>query len=409
MIPPIEHFHVMEMVKDNEIDLVIDLVQQNTNLAKYVWTNKQTTLLHVAARMGQISLVRTITQIPNVNVHVKDALGQDALFHACKHKQREIVSYLLEHTDADATTRCIEWTALGIASAHGCKDICRMLMEHGAKLFATMIGDRDINCDTPYQEKSALWWYRQYCAVDTDRDGVDELVEIYMGIEELNDVYENDAEKQKLVTKHDAEIARITRQSEKDKSPLCALLFSDTCSDVEIETASGLKIPAHKCILAAKSDIFRTMFCSTSWLENCRSSDGKGRLSLATFSESAVRTMLSFMYVSVVHVDELVLDMEGVLELASQYMLNDLKAICDQQMHNYCERNDSSPDVLVHIFSMADHYNLIGFDQYKVWILTRPDVLASKSLSDLRDRRPELWAQLGLTKRMRYSEIPVQA
>ena len=118
---------------------------------------------------------------------------------------------------------------------------------------------------------------------------------------------------------------------------------------------------------------------------------------------------MSFMYVSVVHVDELVLDMEGVLELASQYMLNDLKAICDQQMHNYCERNDSSPDVLVHIFSMADHYNLIGFDQYKVWILTRPDVLASKSLSDLRDRRPELWAQLGLTKRMRYSEIPVQA
>ena len=408
-VPPKEHFPVMDMVKNNRIDEVVELIQQIPSLARYVWTNKRTTLLHKAAQKGQLRLVRTLTQVPNADVNVKDALGQDALFHACMNQKSEVVEYLVNETHANAKTRCIEWTALGIASAHGNDLICKMLIEKGANLFETMIGDININdADDNGTEKSALWWYRQFCRVgeEENRDGSEQLVLLYMGMEEFIHDGEKDEIRNELMTSHDAELTRCMQQKEKQMRPLSALLFSDTCSDVDIEVANQGVIPAHKCILASRSDIFATMFRSTTWLEN-NSSERKSRLNLATFSVDSVRTFLRYMYVSVVVDDELLVDLHGVLELASQYLMDDLKMECDRCIMNSIDtiqqQQQLDPEVLVNLLVATEHYNLPCFDHCKRIVMFRTDVLASKSLYDLREKHPELWTRLELTKRMRFS------
>ncbi len=123
--------------------------------------------------------------------------------------------------------------------------------------------------------------------------------------------------------------------------------------DVTI-VCQGVKFPCHKMVLAARSDVFRTMFSHTSTKEA-----QTNIVDIVDFDADAVRAMLDYLYT-----DEL--DKPGkyalrLLPLADKYNLTRLRLECECYL-----ANSITEDNAVHILLLADLHSLAGLSTIAV-------------------------------------------
>ncbi|XP_014238054.1 speckle-type POZ protein-like [Trichogramma pretiosum] len=101
------------------------------------------------------------------------------------------------------------------------------------------------------------------------------------------------------------------------------IFLNENLSDVTLRTASGIKIPAHRVVLAAASPVFRAMF-SHDMMENQSQS-----VDMADIGYEAAVEMLQYIYTGSVKTQEFSLTAK-VLAAAEKYQLEKLKSECER-------------------------------------------------------------------------------
>jgi speckle-type POZ protein len=97
------------------------------------------------------------------------------------------------------------------------------------------------------------------------------------------------------------------------------LLFSKDFSDVTLVSSDGKEIPVHRCILAARSSVFKTMVEKKSGVIVVDDIDGE-----------TMREMLRFIYTGTVENFETIA--LKLIYAAEKYDLPDLKSMCDTKL-----------------------------------------------------------------------------
>lgn len=134
------------------------------------------------------------------------------------------------------------------------------------------------------------------------------------------------------------------------------LFETKVCSDVTLNVA-GKELQAHKAILAARSPVFRKMFC------NDMKESNMNRVEIIDLESDVVEAMLKYMYTDGHSFEKiLVRDLGGpserqniaigLLRAADKYQLDRLRSICEQELCNHLSEN-----TVIAILLSADQYN----------------------------------------------------
>jgi len=149
-------------------------------------------------------------------------------------------------------------------------------------------------------------------------------------------------------------------------------------SDVVV-VAEKHEFPAHRAILAERSDVFRAMFHAD--MEEKRYS----RVVLEDMTADAVSDLLTFIYTDTApNVDTLALEL---LEAAEKYNILRLKAVCEAEL---AKRLDI--DNVIDRLIQADMYGASQLREAALqWITKRaPDIVATEHWKTLCEERPDL-------------------
>jgi len=151
-------------------------------------------------------------------------------------------------------------------------------------------------------------------------------------------------------------------------------------ADCTIRVAHRHQLRAHKCVLAAHSDVFRAMFFVHSDLRETRES----MVDIEDFPIEPIQIMLDYMYTGIAKIDERA---DEVLALADKYGVEHLKTICEQGLLNRLDRHNVCALLSIADIYSAKHLHLGCVDVVK---LNKKAVLSSDEWSQLRETRPHL-------------------
>ncbi|KAJ4364387.1 hypothetical protein N0V83_008980 [Neocucurbitaria cava] len=105
---------------------------ENDNRLDFHWPHYS--LLHIAAKKGEVDVIRFLLAHPNIDVNNKDKYGVSPLMVAAREGQLDAGRLLLEHKDIDINLRGpYGWPALESARVRGRKDFVDLLLSYGAK------------------------------------------------------------------------------------------------------------------------------------------------------------------------------------------------------------------------------------------------------------------------------------
>jgi speckle-type POZ protein len=117
--------------------------------------------------------------------------------------------------------------------------------------------------------------------------------------------------------------------------------FSDVILNIR-----GREFPAHKNILAARSEVFAAM------LQHPMKEQSTNQIEIEDIEPDVLQELLRFIYTGRVQVDKLETMATGLFIAADKYLLDELKMKCE----NYL-RNHMSPDVCVFLLLHGDLLN----------------------------------------------------
>ncbi|MCL7038726.1 hypothetical protein MKW94_010795 [Papaver nudicaule] len=100
-------------------------------------------------------------------------------------------------------------------------------------------------------------------------------------------------------------------------------------SDIQVKPGSGLPIPAHKFLLATRSEIFKTMLAS----DTCKAAPN-GSISLPEFNHEELKTFLEFMYRGNLAKEKFEKHFYSLSVAADKYVIPHLQKFCEQQLLN---------------------------------------------------------------------------
>ena len=110
------------------------------------------------------------------------------------------------------------------------------------------------------------------------------------------------------------------------KSSLYSLYSSGSYSDVTIRLNGKTEFKVHKCILASRSTKFECMLSSV-FMEGC-----SNNVEIENSSPELFKLLLMWIYCGEIKFPEDLLDVFKLMLLADEYMLNDLKEKCEEDI-----------------------------------------------------------------------------
>eukprot|EP01018_Ginkgo_biloba_P039143 Gb_08839 [translate_table: standard] len=147
---------------------------------------------------------------------------------------------------------------------------------------------------------------------------------------------------------NDARLLKANAEDDEAKLVFLRQIDFSSSSDVVILASEGVRFPAHRSILASKSEVFRAMF----------SSEMKERESEEIVIEDAtcesIGAFLSFLYTAEIGEETLGSNIEDVVRLSHRYNVDFLLSTCDEFIVNSL----LSEQTVVGFLRMAYVYNL---------------------------------------------------
>ncbi|MES1910331.1 MAG: hypothetical protein MHM6MM_009697 [Cercozoa sp. M6MM] len=128
---------------------------------------------------------------------------------------------------------------------------------------------------------------------------------------------------------------------------LSALLMDPTLSDVVFVCQDDVELRAHRCILAAWSDVFRRMFCS----QFKEGHQNVVTVKLPNVEASAVQLLLKYLYSGEAHLTAE--SSLSVLSLANMYQIESLKVLCKSFFSSHLNVMNACV-----FFGAADHFDV---------------------------------------------------
>ncbi|ETE58251.1 Ankyrin repeat domain-containing protein 16, partial [Ophiophagus hannah] len=112
-----------------EIEKIPDL---DRDVRQKHWEKSRDTLLHFAARHGQLDILRYLTEIVGMNIELVNVDYKRPLHEAASMGHRDCLLYLLERRAAVDCLKKADWTPLMMACTRRNLEIIRDLIQHGA-------------------------------------------------------------------------------------------------------------------------------------------------------------------------------------------------------------------------------------------------------------------------------------
>uniref|UniRef100_A0A8C6XJ28 Ankyrin repeat domain-containing protein 16 n=1 Tax=Naja naja TaxID=35670 RepID=A0A8C6XJ28_NAJNA len=112
-----------------EIEKIPDL---DRDVRQKHWEKSRDTLLHFAARHGQLDILRYLTEIVGMNIELVNVDYKRPLHEAASMGHRDCVLYLLERRAAVDCLKKADWTPLMMACTRRNVEIIQDLIQHGA-------------------------------------------------------------------------------------------------------------------------------------------------------------------------------------------------------------------------------------------------------------------------------------
>ena len=207
--------------------------------------------------------------------------------------------------------------------ADGCEkalEILKLLLEHGGSVRKT--SDNIFLWDVEGKERSVL--NHPTTALDLAL-----VLKKTLGIHRRDDHANLMDQVLVLMRNHDTEgrHAKIptVRVSGSLVDSMSNLLLSETLSDVTFVCPDGIRLPAHKCILAASSKYFHAVFTGP-WAEN---NNDSGEFQTQNSAES-MKKVLTFIYTGDTDSCMSSVEPESILSIATEYDIEPLIAVAEQ-------------------------------------------------------------------------------
>ena len=161
------------------------------------------------------------------------------------------------------------------------------------------------------------------------------------------------------------------------------------CTDVTLVAADKEEFRAHKAILAAQSDFFKTRF-SSRWQDQ-KSAESSDKVELTDVPGTVMEVMLSYMYTGEVAAIEKVAT--SVLPFAEEYGLEGLRKMCEQSL-----AKSLTSDNVVDLLITANAHNALDLKKVCMDYISSNVVSVKKSegwrkLKERQDYR-DLWVEV---------------
>ena len=140
--------------------------------------------------------------------------------------------------------------------------------------------------------------------------------------------------------------ASVSQQLLIEHLALC--LKSGKLCDTVLVSGDGVKVSAHKAVLAARSQVFRRMLCGPF----CESADSGAEVRVPGCSGSGLRAFIHYIYTDSGDVDDV--DALDLLEIADMHMLSGFKALCEKRISETVSIEDAA-----FLYEVAEWYSAL--------------------------------------------------
>ncbi|KAI3849747.1 hypothetical protein MKW98_026661 [Papaver atlanticum] len=132
-------------------------------------------------------------------------------------------------------------------------------------------------------------------------------------------------------------VEEVTKEKDGFLSDLAVAFREKIHSDIKVKPGGrGRAIPAHKFLLAARSEIFKTMLAS----DTCKVAPA-GSISLPEFSYEELKTFLEFLYGGSLAKEKFKKHFYTLTIAADKYVIPHLQKFCEQQILNMLDASNA--------------------------------------------------------------------
>lgn len=132
-------------------------------------------------------------------------------------------------------------------------------------------------------------------------------------------------------------VEEVTKEKDGFLSDLAAAFREKIHSDIKVKPGGrGRALPAHKFLLAARSEIFKTMLAS----DTCKVAP-TGSISLPEFSYEELKTFLEFLYGGSLDIEKFKNHFYTLTIAADKYVIPHLQKFCEQQILNMLDASNA--------------------------------------------------------------------
>ncbi|KAI3832410.1 hypothetical protein MKX03_020644 [Papaver bracteatum] len=166
-------------------------------------------------------------------------------------------------------------------------------------------------------------------------------------------------------------------------------------SDIQVKPSSGPCIPAHKFVLASRSDIFKNMLAS----DLCKAASDD-IISLSEFDHEELETFLEFLYRGDLPIEKFKKHFYSLSMAADKYVISHLQKFCEQQLLKFL---DSSNALKVLELSEVVSNETLKAAVLKSIVLKYKEIVLTPEFDEFAKQNPQLVVQITRASMITYS------